>query len=132
MKKFNFLILIIISVSTLSFGQKVPGSNQKFTAEHYKKKAGIQRSLSYFLFSTGVIAGTIFLPETQTLEDLGTVAGITGYAVIGGTVLYLASIRNKKKARKLSAAPGVQKIENTFSSEKFKNFIPVVTFKIRL
>ena len=132
MKKFHFLLLIILFMSKFSFGQEVPKSNPKYTVEYYNKKASSQRTAGCLLFTTAIISFAVVFPQTQTLDGAVTAIGVGGYSLIGGTILYLASVRNKKKVRKLSAVPGVQKIENTFTSEKYKKIIPVVTFKVRL
>ncbi len=99
MKKFA-LILASFFIFSSGFSQEI--SSEK-TAADYRQMSKSQRIGGIILLAAGVTTLTIAAQGDISFDDLPTVLILGGLATVGGTTLLIASGKNEKKSRALSA-----------------------------
>ena len=80
------------------------------------------------MLGIGVATASIVLPKTNSLEDAVNAIGLSMATGITGIILYLASVRNKKKAKALSAGFKFEKIANSLV-RNYESYIPTVSVR---
>ncbi len=128
MKNILFTMGIVFCIISVSYSQSKSETGKGIGK--YKIKSKNQRILGCMLIGGGVATLAVALPKTHDLDTYISTLGAGVFLNIGGGVLYLASIRNKKKARKLTAVYKMEKDESISFLKSDKYYFPTIAIKI--
>lgn len=131
MKK-NIILMLLLAFASTSFGQQ-PAPKQHWTETDYYKKSKKQKTAAWIFTGVGgtVLIITLLAEAVSVAVTLGQdkASGSTlpytigGASVATGIVLFIASGKNKKKAKATSAFIQMQKTpvlqEMVFSNQSF-------------
>ena len=80
------------------------------------------------MLGIGVTTAAIAFPKSNSMDGAVNAIGISMATGITGIILYLASIRNRKKAMSLSAGFKVEKRDNLLA-RNYESYIPTVSVR---
>ena len=80
------------------------------------------------MLGIGVTTAAIAFPKSNSMDGAVNAIGISMATGITGIILYLASIRNRKKAMSLSAGFTVEK-QDTLLARNYESYIPTVSVR---
>jgi hypothetical protein len=117
-----FFILLLIIVQSC-FGQQPSDKKYPLTKEDFLKRSHEQKTGGLILLGVG--AGSIALVSggNQSFETTGTVAVLGGIAVLASVPLFIASGRNRRKARAAERASRVMAIGEEYINYRFNQAI---------
>lgn len=127
MKNFLPILFFLLSFSH-AFSQELPPEK---TAEDYRKMSKSQRIGGIIFLAAGVTTLAIASQGDISFDDLPTVLILGGLATVGGTTLLIASGKNEKKSRALTANLSFKKpvFEEMLSSKPHP--IPTVSLRAK-
>lgn len=131
MKQFIICILLLVSTAT-SFSQQPDPSAHPLTLADYLQKSKSQKITSFILLGIGATMFAIAAPGTVSFGTLGTLVTIGGLSTLSSIPLFIASGRNKRKARSLSAHLDLQKRFPVGHNFAIGGHYPVMALKIDL
>lgn len=127
MKNFTLFICCLLCFSN-SFSQELLPEK---TAEDYRQMSKSQRIGGIILLAAGVTTLAIASQGDFSFDDLPTFLILGGLATVGGTTLLIASGKNEKKSRALTANLGFKKpiFDEMFASKPKP--IPTVSLRVK-
>lgn len=122
------LILTLASFFILSsvFSQEV---SPEMTSSDYRQMSKNQRIGGIILLAAGVTTLTIAAQGNISFDGLPTVLILGGLATVGGTTLLIASGKNEKKSRGLSAHLSFKK--QLHDGSNYAKTHPIPTFSLK-
>lgn len=127
MKHF-ILTLYSFFIFSSGFSQDI---NSAKTSEDYRQMSKSQRIGGIILLAAGVTTLTIAAQGDISFDDLPTVLILGGLATVGGTTLLIASGKNEKKSRALSAHLSFKKQLLDGINYTKPNPIPTISLKAK-
>ena len=147
MKK-QIVIILLLAISASIFGQKdsIP---QTFTSTDYLKKSKKQNTTGWILLGSGFavaaagvivgITGTaeefagIFTGDKSNTLEAGAVMSYIGTAAMLGSIpFFIASAKNKRKAREVAFSLKLETRSMVQKSSIIQSGYPALTVKLRL
>ena len=129
MKIFLFGMGMMLS-SLAVFSQKTDTLIMK-PPRDYLRISKEQKIGGFILLGVGVLAIAAVAPGNTDFGTAG-IAGVGGtLAILGSIPLFIASGRNKRKARRMSAGTGIIRSLYSIQGANTKNYVPALTLKLR-
>jgi hypothetical protein len=130
MKKIIFYLIVFILPAT-SFCQKTTDSVPVVKTD-YLAKSKSQKTAAFILLGIGATTLTIAAVGDLDLDVLGAVVVVGGAATIASIPLFLASGKNKRKARNMTTNIKMEK-STIFEKQSFvQRSYPALSFNIKL
>lgn len=101
MRKLSFCMLFLFVTSSL-FSQQTT-SRDSLTKQDYLQNSKDQKTLAFIFLGLGVTLVAVAAPGDVSFDTLPVLVGGTAISFISSGLLFLASGRNKRKARQLNA-----------------------------
>ena len=130
MKKITICIMLVIFSAT-SFSQQTQPSTS-LTREEYLKKSKTQKILGFVFLGAGAITLISVSGGNTDFNTLGTVVVVGGLLTVASIPLFIASRRNKRKAKNASVSFNFEKIQYIQQSQLSFHTIPAITLKLNL
>ena len=125
------IYIMLAMMSAASFCQKTNDSVPVVKTD-YLAKSKSQKTAAFILLGIGVTTLTIASVADLDLDAVGAVVVVGGAATIASIPLFIASGKNKKKARNITTNIKMEKA-TIFEKQFFvQSSYPAVTFKISL
>lgn len=122
-------MLLIFSVTT--FCQQTQPSTS-FTREEYLKKSKTQKILGFVFLGAGAITIISVCGGNTDFNTLGTVVVLGGLLTVASIPLFIASGRNKRKAKNASISFNIEKFQFIHQSQLSFHSIPAISIKLNL
>jgi len=142
MKKIIVLSLLLV-FATASFSQQ-SFQKQSLLQTDYLKKSKHQKTAAWILTGAGTagLAITLASDATRAIFSIGTVEPeyksyavpylLSAACVVGGIYLFIASSKNKKKAKAASAFINMEKVPVLHGTSVINQSFPVIGVKIKI
>ncbi len=133
MKKITICILLLFFSAT-SFCQQTEPSTS-LTKEEYLKKSKAQKAFGFIFLGAGAISIISVGGGNNDLNALGTavtVVTVGGLLAVASIPLFIASGRNKRKAKNASVSFNFEKNRYLQQSQLSFHTIPAITLKLNL
>jgi hypothetical protein len=124
-----FTMLIAMSIN--SFSQQTDTLNSLTKADYLKKSKG-QKTAAWVLVGAGVTCFAIAAPGDVSFETAGTLVVVGGLAIVGSIPLFIASAKNKKKARSISTGFKMENAPSIQRASLVNRSYPAVSIKLSL
>jgi hypothetical protein len=132
MKKIFLFSILLICVETFSFGQGTELAKHPMTRNDYIVKSKNQKLAGFIMLGAGLASFIIVAPGNASFSKTGTFVVIGGLAVIGSIPLFIASGRNKRKAKSATVFMKAERVlSNTYTYHK-PAMVPVLSVKFNL
>ena len=130
MKKITIWIMLLI-LSATSFCQQTQPSTP-LTREDYLKKSKTQKIVGFIFLGAGAISFISVSGGNTDFNTLGTVVVLGGVLTLASIPLFIASGRNKRKARNASVSFNFDKIKSFQQTQLSFQNIPTLSLKLNL
>ena len=148
MSKLLFSIVLLLVLNSGSFCQQI-NPTQKITRENYLKKSKSLKTAAWIVLGTGFVSTSVGIgiglhKATETLIGLlylqtpessnnGGALFYSGLAAMAGSIpLFIASSKNKKKAKAVSASFKMETRSTIHQSALVKTSFPSLSLKLNL
>ena len=130
MKKILFCSMLLI-ITSASFSQQTNPS-QPLTREEYLKKSKSQKTGAWIFLGVGAAMFAIAAPGNVSFDVLGTIVVVGTIATIVSIPLFIASARNKRKAKAATAFLKFEKNHSIQQTGITLHSYPALSLKINL
>lgn len=130
MKNVTICTMLLI-LSTTSFCQETQHSTS-LTREEYLKKSKTQKIVGFVFLGAGAITLISVSGGNSDLNTLSTVVVAGGLLTVASIPLFIASGRNKRKAKNASVSFNFEKIQYIHQSQLSFHSIPAISIKLNL
>lgn len=130
MKKILFCSMLLI-ITSASFSQQTNPS-QPLTREEYLKKSKSQKTGAWIFLGVGAAMFAIAAPGNVSFDVLGTIVVVGTIATIVSIPLFIASARNKRKAKAAAAFLKFEKNHSIQQTGITLHSYPALSLKINL
>ncbi len=148
MSKLLFSIVLLLVLNSGSFGQQI-NTPQKFTKADYLKKSKTQYTAACILLGSGIVLTTVGIviglnvatdaligilsfQQPKSSND-GEVLFYSGLAAMAGSIpLFIASSKNKKRAKAVSASFKMENQSTIHQSAFVRTSFPSLSLKLNL
>ena len=125
----KIILSAMVILWTVAVSAQQTDSIKKATKEHYLQLSRSQRTGAFILLGVGVALIAVAAPGDVTFDVLPILAAVSAGAIIGSIPLFIASIRNKKKAKKISAYLEIQKMPAMAQAGVSLRTLPALSIK---
>ena len=130
MKPITICAMLII-FSTTSFCQQTETSTS-LTREEYLKKSKTQKIVGFVFLGAGALTLISVSGGNTDFNTLGTVVVVGGLLTVASIPLFIASGRNKRKAKNASVSFNFEKNKSLQQSQLRVHFFSDVSLKLHL
>ena len=130
MKKVTICTMLLI-LSATSFCQQTQ-SSKPLTREEYLKKSKTQKIVGFVFLGAGAITLISVSGGNTDFNTLGTLVVVGGLSTLASIPLFIASGRNKRKAKNASVSFNFEKIQFIQQSQLSFHSVPAISIKLNL
>lgn len=130
MKKVTICTMLLI-FSASSFCQQNQPS-KPLTSEEYIKKSKTQKIVGFVFLGVGAITLISVSGGNTDLNSLGALVVVGGLSTLASIPLFIASGRNKRKAKNASISFNFEKIQFIQQSQLRFHSVPAISIKLNL
>ena len=125
------ICVLLLALTTASFSQQTLQSIPSVKTD-YLQKSKHQKTAAWILLGSGVTVFAIAAPGNVSFDVLGTLVVVGSLSTLGSIPLFIASARNKRKARAATAFFKKETAPVIRQSSFVQNSFPVLSVKINL
>src|SRR6188472_1475987 len=130
--KFLFIyLLLMVGATYCSLGQEAPKSKKPETREEFLSKSKGQRTAAWILLGVGVVGIIAVAPGNSDFGTTGTVAVLSGIAILGSIPLFISARKNKKRGLALPISLNIENMSNPFFTHS-RFHPPALSLKVSL
>ncbi len=130
MKQITICAMLIIFSAT-SFCQQTQ-TTKSLTREEYLKKSKTQKIVGFVFLGAGAITLISVSGGNTDFNTLGTVVVVGGLLTVASIPLFIASGRNKRKAKNASVSFNFEKYQSIQQSQLSFHSFPAISLKLNL
>jgi len=125
-------MLLILAATSFSQTTEPTTPSTPLTSADYLKKSKAQKTFGFILLGVGAVTLVSISGGNTDLNSVGTLAGIGVASALGSIPLFIASGRNKRKAKNASVSFKLEKIPAYQQAGISSGLLPAVAIKLKL